>query len=145
MKAKRDKRTDWRPMLMSRPIPNARAVVQAWDDGARCVVVPRQRPWYWVPPLSWMQPFCAQQTIVLDRLSGRVWDLCDGVRTVEEIVEIFAAEEKLTFHEARVAVTQVIEGLVRRGGLAIAMPSPASVAAEAQPAAAKNVKSLAMP
>ncbi|MCX7935608.1 MAG: PqqD family protein, partial [Planctomycetota bacterium] len=128
-----ESRGDWRPMLLAKPIPNARVEIERWDDGSRRLTVPRRRPWYWVPPLSWMQPFCDQQTIVLDRLSGRIWDLCDGERTVERIVEIFAAEERLTFHEARVAVTQVIEGLVRRGGLAIAMPRLAPLAEEAQP------------
>jgi len=56
------------------------------------------------------------------RLGSQVWRWCDGERTVEAVVDAFAAAHGLTFHEARVAVAGYVSSLVKRGALAIAMP-----------------------
>jgi len=47
--------------------------------------------------------------------------LCDGERTVEAIIDAFAAEHRLTFHEARVAVGGYLRSLMARGALAMVM------------------------
>ena len=55
----------------------------------------------------------------LDRLGSQVWQLCDGVRTVEDVVDEFARLHRLTFHEARASVTAYLKMLVQRGVLAM--------------------------
>ena len=57
------------------------------------------------------------RSVVLDRIGRTVWDLCDGQRTVERVVEEFAGRYGLTFHEARVSVTTYLKELVQRGAL----------------------------
>jgi hypothetical protein len=86
--------------------------------------VANRRPQYLVPPLSWIVPFHPERRLVLDRLGTEVWTLSDGRHTVEQIVDLFAEGHKLTFHEARVAVTGYLKTLIERGVLAIAMPKP---------------------
>jgi len=54
-------------------------------------------------------------------LGRRLWQDCDGRRTVEEIVDRFRDEHRLTFHEARAAVSGYLQGLIQRGVLAIVM------------------------
>jgi len=63
-----------------------------------------------------------KRTLRLDRLGSEVWDLCDGQRTGEGVVDDFAQRHRLTFHEARAAVTVYLKTLVQRGALALEMP-----------------------
>jgi hypothetical protein len=45
--------------------------------------------------------------------------MCDGKRTVEQMVDFFAAKYELSFHEARTAVSGHLKALVQRGALAM--------------------------
>ncbi len=127
--------TSWKRMLTARPVQNVKADVrrpEGWDlkgpgrsgdeAGALEIIVSMQKPWYlFVPPLSWMVRVGKTRTLQLDRLGARVWDLCDGKRSVEEIVDEFAKAYSLSFHEARTSVTMYLKMLVQRGALAIVM------------------------
>ena len=70
-------------------------------DGGWLLRVPLRRRWYTRPPLAWLMPISRERAISLDRLGSEVWQACDGRRTVQEIVDLFAAAHDLTFHEAR--------------------------------------------
>ncbi len=112
---------DWRPMLLAVPLRNT-AVQVARDDGALVSLkVKNRKPGYLVPPISWMVPFKPYRTIELDALGTSLWRQCDGKRTVEDLCDWFAERHRLTFHEARSAVTGYLSQLVKRGILAIAM------------------------
>jgi hypothetical protein len=67
-------------------------------------------------------PISHERAISLDRLGSEVWQACDGRRTVEEIVDLFAAAHDLTFHEARLSVTEFLRLLVLRGLVVVAGP-----------------------
>ncbi len=108
-------------MLAARPARNAAAEAAREASGGLAVAVKRQRPRWHVPPLSWVVPIQPTRTVRLDSLGAQVWELCDGERTVEAIVDAFGAEHRLSFHEARVAVTGYLSQLVQRGALAVAM------------------------
>ena len=73
------------------------------------------------PPLSWIVPFREESCSTLDPLGAEVWKLCDGQRTVEGVVDAFKDRYALSFHEARVAVTEYLKVLVQRGVLAVAL------------------------
>lgn len=111
----------WKRMLAARPVHNAAARVEDEGGGDVTVHVKSVRPWYMFPPVSWIVPYKPERGTILDRLGSQVWRWCDGERTVEDIIDAFASEHDLTFHEARVAVTGYIKSLVQRGALAIAM------------------------
>ena len=119
-KSAEPKAGSWRRMLTARPVHNAAArVVDAGGDVT--VYVKSVRPWYMIPPLSWIVPHQPERGSVLDGLGSQVWRWCDGRRTVEDVIDVFAGEYDLTFHEARVAVTGYVKSLVQRGALAIVM------------------------
>ena len=84
-------------------------------DGGWLLRVPLRRRWYTKPPLTWLMPLSRERAIGLDRLGSEVWEVCDGRRTVQEIVDLFAAAHDLTFHEARLSVTAFLRLLTRRG------------------------------
>jgi hypothetical protein len=106
-------------MLAATPVRNEAARCERLADGSLDVRVPRALKRLARPPLAWLFPVRPERHIVLDPLGATVWEACDGLRTVEAIVDGFAAAQGLSFHEARVAVTKYLTDLIRRGVLAI--------------------------
>ncbi len=111
----------WRQMLEARPVRNSAAEVLHEEADTLSIKVKMKKPRPLFPPLSWFVRSRTTRTIRLDRLGSQVWDLCDGERTVEDIVDEFARRHRLTFHEARASVTAYVKLLVQRGVLAIAI------------------------
>jgi len=87
--------------------------------GGVIVSVPIERPRWLVPPLSWVLPWRSLRRVQLDEAGTAVLTLCDGRRNVEQVIESFAQEHKLSFRESRLAVTQFLQDLLRRGGVAL--------------------------
>jgi len=111
----------WRQMLEARPVRNSAAEVLSEEADTLSIEVKMKKPRPLFPPLSWFVRPKTTRTIRLDRLGSQVWELCDGERTVEEVVDEFARRYRLTFHEARASVTAYLRLLVQRGVLAMAM------------------------
>ena len=111
----------WHLMLRARMMQNTSARIEREPNGAVVVNVANVRPRWLVPPLRWMVPFKPEKAIRLDRLGTAIWDLCDGQRTVEDLVDRFSAKQDLTFHEARVSVTVYLRDLIKRGALVVVM------------------------
>ena len=109
----------WRRMLSARPVHNSAAEVRPGEPSGLVVTVTRKRPWYFRAPFSWVLHPSSRKTVVLDEVGTELWDLCDGKRTVEDIIDEFSAAHRLSFHEARVAATNYVKSLVERGVLAI--------------------------
>ncbi len=115
----------WTKMLDLCPIPNEAArLVSEEDNGGRLYAIPIRRPGWYRAPISWVFPMRRQRRIFLDPIGSSVFALCDGSRNVEEIIDTFADQWQLTFHEARVSITQYFRDLVERGLLAVALPEP---------------------
>ena len=89
------------------------------SDGTASASVPIAKPRYLVPPISWILPFGPDRKVDLDSIGLSVLDLCDARRSVEKIIEIFAADNKLTFREAQLPVTRFLRQLTQRGIIAI--------------------------
>lgn len=112
---------DWVQMLRAKPVRNAAARVVENREKSVTILVKQKRPSFLIPPLSWIVPFSPERQVTLDELGTRVWKLCDGQSTVEQIVEAFRAPYRLTFHEGRAAVTGYVSRLIQRGVIAIVM------------------------
>ena len=108
-------------MLSARPVRNSAAEARPGEPSGVLVTVKRKRPWYFRPPFSWILRPRYRKTVVLDEVGAELWNLCDGKRTVEEIIDEFSSAHRLSFHEARVATTNYMKTLVERGVLAIAV------------------------
>jgi hypothetical protein len=114
-----DLRANWQRMLAAKPMRNRAAKPSADCSDGRVLSIPRQRPRYLVPPLSWVFQPRTETVVELDALGCEVLALCDDHRTVEAIIDAFATRHRLTFHESRVSVTNYIRSLVQRGVLVI--------------------------
>jgi hypothetical protein len=55
-----------------------------------------------------------ERKVELDEVGGYVWDLCDGTRTVETIVQQTSKQYKLNRREAEVSVTMFLQMLHER-------------------------------
>ena len=106
-------------MLQGRPVQNHAAKQEARVDGTLWLTVKKRKPRFLIPPLAWFIRPRLSKRYELDKLGVYVWKLCDGKRRVEDIIDSFAGEFGLSFHEARVAVTGYLKTLVQRGALVI--------------------------
>ncbi len=112
----------WDRMMKAVLLPNqAVNFVRDEADGAISLTVPTRRPSFLFPPISWVIRPPKERLTILDHTGALLWKLCDGHRTVEEIVERFAILHHLSFHESRVSVTGYIKSLLQRGILAVAV------------------------
>ena len=108
-------------LLASVPHVNAKAEVKAVREGV-IVSVPVRRPKWLIPPISWVLPWSGHRRVQLDGAGRAVLELCDGRRNVEEVIETFAQEHKLSFRESQLAVTQFLRELLQRGIVALVGP-----------------------
>ena len=114
----------WADMLLARPIRNIAAQVRDGDNAGELRIAVPTKPkawWYYLPPLIWIIRPPKLRNLILDPVGAPIWSLCDGKTTVEEIIQTFAKNHNLTFHEARVSVTSYLRLLIERGALAIAL------------------------
>ncbi|MBN1863572.1 MAG: hypothetical protein JW808_01590 [Victivallales bacterium] len=114
----RTRAPDWSEFLALVPMPNKAANIET-KDGSVSIEVAVKRPWFLLPPLSWILPVSPKRVVILDFLGSQIWNACDGVRKIEDIVDSFASAERLTFHESRVLITQQLREMVRRGCLVL--------------------------
>jgi len=112
----------WDQMLKAVLLPNEAAhKVRDEPDGSVTLAVPTRSPKFLFPPFSWLIRPPKERLTVLDPIGATIWRSCDGTRTVEEIVEIFAIRYRLSFHESRVSVTGYVKSLLQRGALAVSI------------------------
>ncbi len=106
-------------LLDAVPTPNASAQTQPAKTGVH-IKVPARRRW-WMKPLSLVMPLSREpsRTLALDGLGEEVWALSDGRTRTETIIERFAAAHGLSFHEARLAVTQFLRMLTQHGAIVV--------------------------
>jgi hypothetical protein len=105
--------------LRAVPYVNRAMEITRRPDGGALVAIPIPRPKFLVPPLSWILPVSTHRRVELEPVGAAVLDLCDGRRTVEGIIERFAADHKLSFREAQLSITEFLHQLVTRGLVAI--------------------------
>ncbi len=111
---------NWYEMLTAVLHPNLKVTAE-WDAGRTQLTlsVPTKKPGYVVPPISWVVRPPSHRSFILDPVAGDLWEWCDGQRSVEEVIELFARKHNLTFHESRVSVTNYLKELVKRGVFAV--------------------------
>jgi len=117
-KNKTDRRMAVSQFLTAVPHQNTAMKAEPAPDGV-ILSVPVRRPGWLIPPISWVLPWKGRRKIQLDAAGTETLGLVDGKRTVEDIIERFAQNHKLTFRESQMAVTQFLRQLVQRGVLVV--------------------------
>lgn len=117
-------------MLDAVPVPN-KAVRAEPRENALLLWAPIRKRWWNRPPFSWALPYRDEKAVALDRLGREVYEAIDGKRTIEQIVEAFATNHQLRFHEARLSVMQFLKMLTQRSLIVVALPEADDPAGEA--------------
>jgi hypothetical protein len=112
----------WVRMLRSIPAPNQAARVERLPDRSVTLHVKKAEARHRRRPFRRFVTGAPERRVMLDRLGTQVWELCDGKRTVESVVDAFAASHGLTFHESRAAVSTYLKMLTRHGVIAVVLP-----------------------
>jgi hypothetical protein len=113
-----------RRQLATVPVLNARAGVTRLSDGrVRLDVPPNERPW--VRAARLILPLRRGRRVELDALSSSVLDLCDGKRSVGEIIAAHQRRWRLSFYEARGMILEFLRRLTARGIVALVVPQEA--------------------
>ncbi len=105
----------------ARPVRNPSLKWRLNDDDDVEVVIPRRSDrlgrvlgfLFYVPE---------SRPLVLDEVGSRVWQLCDGERTVEEIIATLRDEYKLDRREVEVSLTEYLRSLGKRGMIGFLVP-----------------------
>ncbi len=122
---KRKSAVDMEQFLRAVPLIPPSVEIVRTRDGLIQAESPVPRPRSVIAPIKWFLPAVTYRRIELDEMGTKVFDLCDGERTIERIIEIFAAAHKFTFREAQVSVTSFLQMLTSRGLAVILAPKGA--------------------
>ena len=113
-------KANWISMLKAVPVKNNAAEIHETASGLSVRVFNQKNDSRFFL-LRWIVPYRPYRTIQLDTVGAAIWNLCDGKRCVEELCDIFARENRLSFHEARSGLTDYLSKLIRSGVLAISL------------------------
>jgi len=112
----------WKRMLETKVYRNERVDLVSEETHGIVIQVPNQKAPYMVPPITWILQPQSHRKLLLDTLGSEIYLQCKNETTVESIVEKFRIRHNLTFHEARVSVSQYIRLLVERSVLVLSVP-----------------------
>ncbi len=108
--------------LNSRPVKNDRVVEHRLETGEVLLVYPLYlKPWMAaaIRYLGGNVETARTRKLQLDPLGTSVWDLIDGRRSVNRIIQLFVDAHRVLPREAEVAVTRFLRDLGRRGLLGL--------------------------
>ncbi len=108
-------------LLMSRPVRNEAVSVKEIDNDELEITIHRKKTKL-VILLSKLFKLPETRKIILDKIGACVWTLCDGNKTVNDIIKIFSKKYSLGKEKAEKSLLVYLEQLTRRGLIAIAAP-----------------------
>ena len=100
------------------PYRNRRVTLEENENGA-VLWAPLRRRWWMRAPFNWIMSFSDKKGFRLDPVGLEVWKACDGERTIQQIINDFSREHRVSFHEARIAVMQFVQTLAKRELVAV--------------------------
>jgi len=77
----------------------------------------------WSRVLKRLLPLSKEKNIELDRIGAEVLALCDGEHTVEDIVDVFMENWRLSFFEARGLILSFLKQLMKAGFVILVAPT----------------------
>ena len=102
--------------LKMKPVRNPQLRWERNEEGNFSLFIPLQQPKQKKRQLlSKLAPAPKEKQIQLDKVGSIVWDLCDGERTMGDIVEHLHEEYKLLPSEAEVSLNAYFNQLSKRG------------------------------
>jgi len=104
--------------LAAIPVQNSEITTEVSTSGHLIIRYPvALRPWIakWLRRFKGTSPQIRYRKLQLDNLGTGVWQMIDGKRTVQDIIDDFAQIHQLPAAESESAVTQFLRDLGKRG------------------------------
>ena len=106
---------------MSRPVRNEAVSVKKNDNDELEITIHRRKTRS-VVFLSKLFKLPETRKIILDKIGACVWTLCDGSKTVNDIIKVFSKKYSLNKEKAERSLLVYLEQLARKGLIAVAAP-----------------------
>ena len=104
--------------LAAIPVQNSEVTTEITASGNILIQYPiTMRPWMakWLQRFKGTSPQIRFRKLELDNLGTGVWEMIDGKRTVQDIIDKFAQIHQLQVAESESAITQFLRDLGKRG------------------------------
>ena len=104
--------------LAAIPVQNREVTTEVTASGHILIRYPvTMRPWMakWLRRFKGTSPQIRFRKLQLDNLGTDVWQMIDGKRTVQDIIDKFAQIHQLQSAESESAITQFLRDLGKRG------------------------------
>ena len=104
--------------LAAIPVQNSEVTTQITASGHILIRYPvTMRPWMakWLQRFKGTSPQIRFRKLQLDNLGTDVWQMIDGKRTVQDIIDQFGQIHQLQSAESESAITQFLRDLGKRG------------------------------
>jgi hypothetical protein len=108
--------------LRSIPVANEAVRRQAVGDDKMQISVPFHQPG-WAQSVRILFPISKEKSVELDRLGAEIFALCDGTRTVEQIIDLHQDRWQLSFFESRAMILQFLQHLVKHSFVVLVAPA----------------------
>lgn len=105
----------------ARPVRNPALKWRINDEDVVEVIVPRRKDMFG-RLMGFLFFVPESRPITLDEVGTRVWNLCDGEHTVEDIVRALSKEYKLQRREVEVSLTEYLRTLGKKGMVGFLVP-----------------------
>ncbi len=105
----------------ARPVRNPQLKWRVNDQDCVEVVVPRRKDLFG-RTMGFLFFVPQSRPVILDEVGTRVWHLCDGERTVQQIARVLCDEYKLGRREVEASLTEYLRTLGKRGMVGFLVP-----------------------
>ncbi len=107
--------------FQARPVRNPSLKWRINEEEIVEVIVPRRKDWFGrVMGFLFFVP--ESRPITLDEVGTRVWHLCDGEHTVEDLIQTLSDEYKLGRREVEASLTEYLKMLGKKGMVGFLVP-----------------------
>ncbi|HCA45787.1 MAG TPA: hypothetical protein DEP45_00120 [Armatimonadetes bacterium] len=108
----------------ARPVRNPALKWRVNDEDFVEVIVPRRKDLFG-RAMGFLFFVPESRPIILDEVGTRVWHLCDGEHTVQDIVRALSADYKLQRREVEASLTEYLRTLGKKGMIGFLVPKEA--------------------
>jgi hypothetical protein len=108
----------------ARPVRNPALKWRVNDEDFVEVIVPRRKDLFG-RAMGFLFFVPESRPITLDEVGTRVWNLCDGEHTVQDIVKALSSDYKLQRREVEVSLTEYLRTLGKKGMIGFLVPKEA--------------------
>jgi hypothetical protein len=105
--------------MQMQAVPVRNQAISVRDDADGIALTQTLHYGWWLRPLRRLLHLPETRVYRLEGIAVVVWRLLDDTATIGEIVEAFAAQRSLSYHESRAMLMSYFRLLVNRGVIAI--------------------------